>query len=164
MKRFITLFALVLVLVLMSSSAFALVRHTCGLDDCICFVQKGDKGRAVRGVIAELYEQGYLNTKYGTTYTDEVVEAVKAFQKSHRIKQDGKLTDTTLTWLLWDMSVSNLDKKYPNSDGQEVWVPTDGGTKFHSNASCSSMSYARKMSARNAQRLGFTPCKKCWSY
>ncbi|MBQ9009082.1 MAG: peptidoglycan-binding protein, partial [Clostridia bacterium] len=99
-----------------------------------------------------------------SVYNEEVEKAVRSFQKAHKLKQDGRLTDNTLTWLLWGMSVSSADRTYPRSDGQEVWVPTDGGTRFHSNATCSGMAYARKMSARNAQALGFVPCKKCWSF
>ena len=164
MRKRITLLCLTLALLLFAGNAFALVKHTCGQDDCICFIQYGDRGRAVKGVVEELHKQGYLASGTGSTFNDDVVAAVKEFQKAHKLKQDGKLTDNTLTWLLWGMSVSSVDKKYPKSDGQEVWVPTDGGTRFHSNPTCSGMSYARKLSARNAQTLGFTPCRKCWSF
>ena len=164
MKKRIVLVCLTLVLLLCAGNAMAVVKHTCGLDDCICFIQYGDKGLAVSGVIDALYNQGFLASDVGSIYNQDVVDAVKAFQKAHKLKQDGKLTDNTLTWLLWGMSVTNLDKRYPDTDGQEVWVSTDGGTKFHSNPTCSAMAYARKLSARNAQALKFTPCKKCWSY
>ncbi|MBO5534479.1 MAG: peptidoglycan-binding protein [Clostridia bacterium] len=164
MRKRITLLCLTLVLLLFSGNAFALVRHNCGKKDCICFVQYGDRGQAVKEVIRELYKQGYLKDDTGSVYTREVTAAVRAFQKDHRLKQDGTLTDSTLTWLLWGMNVTSVDRKYPRSDGQEVWIPTDGGTRFHSNPTCSGMAYARKMSARNAQALGFAPCRKCWSF
>ncbi|MBQ7486597.1 MAG: peptidoglycan-binding protein [Clostridia bacterium] len=164
MKKRIVLLCLTLALLLCAGNALALVKHTCGRSDCICFIQYGDKGLAVSGIIDALYKEGFLASDVGSIFTQDVEQAVKAFQKSHKLTQDGKMTDNTMTWLLWGMSVTNVDKKYPNSDGQEVWVSTDGGTKFHSNPTCSKMAYARKLSARNAQALGFTPCRKCWSY
>ena len=163
MKKRILL-CLTLVLLLCAGNALALVKHTCGLSDCICFIQYGDKGLAVGGIIDALYREGFLASDVGSIFTLEVEDAVKAFQKFHHLKQDGKMSDSTLTWLLWGMSVADVDWQYPFSDGQTVWVPTDGGTKFHSYPTCSQMAYARKLSARNAQALGFTPCKKCWSY
>ncbi len=162
--RLILTLVMVLVLLCLSGSALALVKHTCGLSNCICFIQLGDKGKAVSGIIDRLYEQGYLPSASGSTFTAEVEQAVMAFQKDHKLKADGKMTDNTLTYLLYGMSVKNLDTYYPELSGDEVWVSTDGGTRFHSNPTCSGMAYARKMSARNAQELGFKPCLRCWSY
>jgi peptidoglycan hydrolase-like protein with peptidoglycan-binding domain len=95
------------------------------------------------------------------TFTAEVDEAVRAFQKDRRLKTDGLMTDNTLTWLLYGLSASDMDREYPLSDGRQVWVPTDGGTRFHTRVDCSGMTYARKLSLRNALALGFEPCSRC---
>lgn len=46
--------------------------------------------------------------------------------------------------------------------GSGVWIPTNGGTKYHSSSSCSNMKGPRQASASEAKGLGFTACKKCW--
>lgn len=42
-----------------------------------------------------------------------------------------------------------------------VWIPTNGGTKYHSRSSCSKMKDPIQVTLEEAQALGFTPCKKC---
>ena len=43
-----------------------------------------------------------------------------------------------------------------------VWVPTKGGTKYHSKSTCSNMDDPRYISKSQAISEGFTPCKKCY--
>ena len=43
-----------------------------------------------------------------------------------------------------------------------VWIPTNGGTKYHSRSSCSNMDNPREVTVSEAQTLGFSPCKKCY--
>lgn len=45
--------------------------------------------------------------------------------------------------------------------GNLVWVPTKGGTKYHSKSSCSGMEGPMQVSVETAQRNGFTACKRC---
>lgn len=52
-----------------------------------------------------------------------------------------------------------------NSDTQNsvmVWIPTNGGTKYHSRAGCSNMENPREVTLDEAVALGFTPCKRCY--
>lgn len=42
-----------------------------------------------------------------------------------------------------------------------VWIPTHGGTKYHSRSSCSGMENPQQVTLEEAQALGFTPCKRC---
>ena len=165
MKKMSKKLAVLLLAVLLTAcctNALAAVRCTCGVKPCICFMQLGDKGMGVRNVIRMLFDQGYMPRGTGAVFTEEVHQAVVAFQKAHRLTQSGVLNDSTLTWLIYGMSIKDLERAHPDSDGQEVWISTDGGTKFHSNPTCSQMAYARKLSARNAQALGFLPCSRCW--
>lgn len=48
------------------------------------------------------------------------------------------------------------------SSDSMVWVPTKGGTKYHSNSGCSNMDDPRYISKTQAISEGFTPCKKCY--
>ncbi len=44
--------------------------------------------------------------------------------------------------------------------GDMVWLP-QSGSKYHSRADCSGMIDPRKVSLEEAQRLGYSPCKRC---
>lgn len=135
---------------------------------CRCFIQRGDEGNFVKGIIKLLKEQGYLpkNEKTGE-YTKAVEKAVQHFQKDHSLAATGTMDDDTLTWLIWGMSPEQLDTVMPLIPGKPetypdtVYVPTDGGKKRHSKAECSKMEDPRKVSIRNAAMIGFDACKKC---
>lgn len=43
-----------------------------------------------------------------------------------------------------------------------VWIPTNGGTKYHSHSGCSNMKNPRQVSKGEAESLNYEPCKKCW--
>ncbi|MBR2937828.1 MAG: hypothetical protein IKB80_05000 [Oscillospiraceae bacterium] len=43
-----------------------------------------------------------------------------------------------------------------------VWIPTKGGTKYHSKKSCSGMDNPDHVTKSQAEQQGFTPCKKCY--
>lgn len=47
------------------------------------------------------------------------------------------------------------------SEGDLVWVPTNGGTKYHSRAGCSNMKDPKQVSKETAESNGYTPCKRC---
>ena len=42
-----------------------------------------------------------------------------------------------------------------------VWIPTNGGTKYHTHSGCSNMEDPRYVTLEEAEALGFTPCKRC---
>ncbi len=42
-----------------------------------------------------------------------------------------------------------------------VWIPTKGGTKYHTHAGCSNMNDPEHVTKAEAERRGFTPCKRC---
>lgn len=43
-----------------------------------------------------------------------------------------------------------------------VWIPTDGGTQYHSKATCSGMYAPQQVSRVEAESAGFGRCGKCW--
>ena len=47
------------------------------------------------------------------------------------------------------------------TEGDLVWVPRDGGTKYHSKSGCSGMKNPIQVSRETAQANGFEPCKRC---
>ena len=42
-----------------------------------------------------------------------------------------------------------------------VWIPTKGGKKHHISSGCSNMQEPHHIALSEAEKLGFTPCKKC---
>ena len=42
-----------------------------------------------------------------------------------------------------------------------VWVPVNGGTKYHTRSSCSKMEDPVQIPLTEAEQRGYTPCKKC---
>lgn len=50
---------------------------------------------------------------------------------------------------------------HAESEGDLVWVPTNGGTKYHSKSSCSNMKDPIQISEETAINNGYTACKRC---
>ena len=48
------------------------------------------------------------------------------------------------------------------SDSGTVWIPTNGGTKYHKDADCSDMINPQQVSLEYAEAHGFEPCKLCY--
>lgn len=51
--------------------------------------------------------------------------------------------------------------KQEENKGDLVWVPTNGGTKYHSKSSCSGMKNPMQVSVETAKSNGYTPCARC---
>ncbi len=48
------------------------------------------------------------------------------------------------------------------SEGNLVWVPTNGGKKYHCQSGCSNMEDPIQVSIETAEDNGYTPCKRCY--
>lgn len=48
------------------------------------------------------------------------------------------------------------------SEGNLVWVPTNGGKKYHTKSSCSQMIDPIQVSLETAEENGYTPCGRCY--
>lgn len=48
-----------------------------------------------------------------------------------------------------------------DTEGNLVWVPTNGGKKYHSYAGCSGMENPIQVTLEHAEANGYTPCKRC---
>ena len=49
----------------------------------------------------------------------------------------------------------------PEQGENLVWIPTNGGTKYHTNAKCCNMKNPIQVTLETALANGFTPCKRC---
>ena len=50
---------------------------------------------------------------------------------------------------------------HAESEGNLVWIPTNGGTKYHSTSSCSQMENPIQVSIETAKAYGYTACGRC---
>ena len=58
-------------------------------------------------------------------------------------------------------SAENTERMLP-VDGDTVWIPTHGGSKYHADASCSGMNSPEQVTKDEALQRGFEPCKRCY--
>ena len=49
----------------------------------------------------------------------------------------------------------------PEQGENLVWIPTNGGTKYHTSAKCCNMKNPIQVTPETALANGFTPCKRC---
>ena len=50
----------------------------------------------------------------------------------------------------------------PETEGNLVWIPVHGGTKYHTHSGCSDMREPIQVSKETAVKNGFTACKRCY--
>ena len=85
-----------------------------------------------------------------TPKTCKVCQKTKGSTTSHNYSK-GKCKDC-----------GDIDTSYDSSSSSMVWIPTNGGKKYHSHSGCSNMKNPKKVSLSKAKSLGFTACKKCY--
>lgn len=49
-----------------------------------------------------------------------------------------------------------------NTPISSVWIPTDGGQKYHSKSTCSGMNNPKQISELEAISSGYSKCGRCW--
>ena len=150
-----------LILLFMPCMAQAGMECQCDEEECICFLQLGDQGIAVTRVSQRMIDRGYLPGDARDMFDQDMFDAVCAVQREHDLPVTGLLDDDTLSVIIWGADSAVLDLTMPQSDGGCVYVPTNGGKKYHSRADCSGMHHPRRISLRNAKALNIGACKRC---
>lgn len=114
---------------------------------------------------AKMDDEGVTNTPSKVILTDY------RFSNPILTVVDGKVTEDTVA-----IELAKNPPMLPNapygsngktnlgsgSQGQMVWIPTNGGTKYHRTSDCSGMINPNHVSIANARAQGFEPCKKCY--
>lgn len=65
----------------------------------------------------------------------------------------------------YSCTITVKSKSYSSSSSsstQKVWIPTNGGTKYHTNSTCSKMKNPIKVTKKEAVNQGFGPCGRCY--
>lgn len=143
-------------LLCLCASACAEIACDCQAKNCKCFIQLGDRGNAVKAIIKLLEEQGYLESTEKTVFSLDVYDAVRAFQSIHGLQETGMMDDDTLTMLIWGM-----DGVPKDAELAVVYVPTDGGIRYHNDSGCRDMYDPRKITICNAEALSISYCRIC---
>ena len=75
-----------------------------------------------------------------------------------------KATTTTTTKRATTTTIkTTTSTKAPNLNTETmVWIPTNGGTKYHKTSSCSKMINPEYVTLSQAKNLGFTACGRCY--
>lgn len=160
-KRFVAFLCILIVFSVIIGQASADIPCLCGNppDQCTCFIQMGDKGPAVKGIIVILKREGYLDHKHKKDgFSEEVRQAVIQFQAKNHLECTGYMDDETLDVLLYD-ELPDSERKFEAERWLDVvYIPTDGGIRYHTNPTCCEMHHPRMISRVNAEKLGIQHC------
>ena len=149
---------------------------------------EGSYGDNVRELQSRLIQLGYLNDSADGSFGGNTRAAVEAFQNENGFPVDGIASAAfqialfsedaiPARWVLdanyesdnsfipisesIPETASTPTREIPQQSGPMVWIPTNGGTKYHSKPSCSSMVDPAHVTLDEAVSLGFTPCGRC---
>ncbi len=124
---------------------------------------EGDDVRCMQDALVEL---GYLDAEKALGIFDvDTEDAVMLFQETNGFPVDGIASDGMQILLFKGYAALAPDPQAePVTRGKatDVWIPTNGGTKYHKTSTCSKMIDPENVSVEEAERLGFTPCKRCY--
>ncbi len=159
--RFLTFFIMLIASFSITVHAYAYIPCMCkkSPDQCECFIQLGDKGPAVKQIIKILVDEGYLKKpRKSSEFTSEVEDAVMKFQADHNLERTGRMDDETLDTLLFD-ELPDPSVQYEEERWSDiVFIPTDGGIRYHINPNCCDMHHPRMITRVNAEKLRISLC------
>lgn len=131
-------------------------------------LSRGAKGPEVEALQSRLNELGYSAGKVDGQFGGRTESAVRAFQAAAGFSETGIADDATLALLYSARALAFMCDATPEPDAASeqsnapmVWIPRTG-KRYHSNKRCSNMKNPSYVTLTEAERRGFTPCKKCY--
>lgn len=102
----------------------------------------------------------------GTSPIDDVSRLVPAdeyFAILDAISEEAAALPTALpeTTGMPETTVAPETTETAEAAGDLVWIPTKGGTKYHSKPDCSGMADPVQVTRPQAEQDGYTACKRC---
>lgn len=98
---------------------------------------------------------GGISSRYNTPFID------MAYKDSHISFEDGQSYYPKDSELSDEFPRWNFENERENSN-TTVWIPTEGGTKYHSYEGCSGMENPEQVTEAEAISRGYERCGKCW--
>ena len=137
--------SLILACLLLFSCAFA-------EETDFCAVTYGDSGKAV-SVFAECigYDGKIIQDML---FDDSVLNCLLRFQEENGLEASGCFDLETLCYIF------GID--YVSGDKDIVWIPMNGGKKYHAKPECSNMIEPRQVHIECVSALELDACKKCY--
>ena len=151
-------------------------------------LEEGSYGDNVQQLQLRLIQLGYLHDSADGSFGGNTRAAVEAFQDQNGFPVDG-IASAALQMALFSDSATSAQQDlaryvsdYPTVAAHEstsetisasvpviqqqssvmVWIPTNGGHRYHSKSSCSGMIDPECVPLDQAEALGFTPCGRCY--
>lgn len=151
-------------------------------------LEEGSYGDNVQQLQLRLIQLGYLNDSADGSFGGNTRAAVEAFQNQNGFPADG-IASAAFQMVLFSDSATPAQQDltryvsdYPPDAAQEsilettsasvpviqqqssvmVWIPTNGGHRYHSKSTCSGMIDPECVPLDQAEALGFTPCGRCY--
>lgn len=117
-------------------------------------LKQGMRGEDVRTMQQALITLGYLAlNKDDGDFGSGTKNALASFQKVNGLTADGIAEEKTLALLYGGMAKHDPDPF--------VWI-VEKGYAYHSSPKCSNMKNPYQIKKSEAERMGRTPCKKCY--
>lgn len=174
-KRFSAVFALILAVILSLGLLNSCFSETDGTDDIVS-IEK-DTATETTGTLdfinREPAKDEETTKSPDTTNAPETLGSVEDLKspETEKTPETEKAPETTVHEHNFLLATCTSPKKCsscyildPSYEREEmVWVPTKGGTKYHSKSICSKMDDPRYILKTQAISEGFTPCKKCYN-
>lgn len=114
-----------------------------------------------------MYTTADLNVRSGPGTSYEVISTLSKGTEITVIAENNGWAEIEYSQSPAYVSLSYIDSEQPTEEtteadqGPMVWV-SYSGSKYHSNPSCSGMKGPTKMTLKQAQNMGKTPCSKCY--
>lgn len=151
-------------------------------------LEEGSYGDNVQQLQLRLIQLGYLNDSADGSFGGNTRAAVEAFQNQNGFPADG-IASAAFQMVLFSDSAAHAQQDltryvsdYPLVAAYEpisetisasvpviqqqssvmVWIPTNGGHRYHSKSTCSGMIDPECVPLDQAVALNFTPCGKCY--
>ena len=100
-------------------------------------------------------------TEKQTESTKATTEPTKATTATEATQKPTETTPVVPATIATESSTTKPTEA-PTQSEVMVWIPTNGGTKYHSKSTCSQMQDPEHVTITEAQNRGFDPCGRCY--
>lgn len=118
------------------------------------------EGAEVEALQARLNAVGFPAGSADGQFGGKTESAVRAFQAAAGLPETGE-ADAETRRLLFSARALLYAPEDDGEDAPMVWIPRTG-KRYHSSERCSNMKDPSRVTLAEAERRGFTPCKKCY--
>lgn len=92
----------------------------------------------------------------------QIEESIQKIEPKTEKKETKKQTKTTPAETKQPEQTPVETPQEAQDTEERVWIPTNGGSKYHSNPGCSKMKNPQEVTISQAKSRGFTACKRCY--